>query len=795
MVATAVDCAPTPSERPTPSPHSITRGDYTSKHTHSSFPTSIPSYQRTPSESSFSSSPSPSPSKRSSLSLHPSLSPPHPSPLIPSTFPTSVSAPPTTTHSRFPLLPRSFSSAQGPRPRVQREAEAPFPPAPDSTEEGVERMQREEGRRREEEEGREEKEKEGRLLAGVHRAARLRLQAAAVERNRRVKDDERDMTDLIAQVQQREEQQRRQERERTRTVLNISSTSTADRWDSGGWAEEQPEEKRDRRKPRNLDRGADHRPHDRRTSHSPPAAAADLRQSASSSTSSPSPAPLPPSIPRRSLRPPPADLGLPSNPSYYPSHVHSLLSTTFLPPLSRLFKAYHSRSPTPAPLPHLPLANPHLCLSSPDFLLLLTDLSLIPSLLPKALALRIYVHAVATRRKGGGGGREVGEGGGVEEGGGGLGLGRFLKAMWVVARVVGGGAGGAGGAEEELRVMLVLLEYVRHHCMGDGGAGRQLRLQWPELTLKQAVAHHLQAAASPEAPLRQPPRRRKEERSRALPRDPLPPTTSAAAPTPSSPAPPPPPPGVIASTEEELERERKERKRLRLKEKVERYRREVEAKERERAEEERRRREEEEVREAERRRREERVREEERRRIAQFKARRREEVEEVARAEAERAEREERERRRALEGYVRQRRERKAREEEEQRRRLLSFHAALERERAPEGGEEGALGEAVQRTVGDDEEEQQRRRRKQWKVAQLQRSETAEEAAPAESSTARSTTSATTSLSVGSLEGATAQGEGGRVSRAADDAHSRPSTCETGSASSAGDSSVGLRAS
>ena len=565
-----------------------------------SFPSSIPSYPHIPSDSSTPSSLSPS--KRSSLTLNPALAPSLPSSHPPLTLFTSLSstssAPPTTTHSRFPtLVPRHPSSAQGPRVRVQREAEddddsssSSHLSVDDRGREELERIQRDrEDRQREElRRAQEEREKSDRLLAAAQKAARVRLQAAAVERNRR-KDDEKEMREVVAQVQQREERQRREDRERQRPTPSPRPTSPSPSSSPSSTslpsftASLEAAGEEERAKERRMQRSLAGLPHRSDSHHR--ASAVPL----------PSPSPAPVRRPTRALE----ASTLPSHPSY-PPHIHALLVHSFSTPLQRLFRHYHSRAPSASALApsYMPLAPATPALSSADFLLLLSDLSLTPTLLSKPTALRIYTQTLQAPRVRGEPHAQTG-----------LEYDRFLQALWLIARTVAGAGGMEENAREDVRMQLVTLEYMRHHCTA-AVLGKQVRLHWPQMSLEEAVAVYVDGTApQPMAPV---PKVRTGERRRE-PRETPPPVKMAT-------------PEVVADgqgVEDAEARAKKERKRLRLKERVERYRREVEEKERQKADEERRKREDDEAREADKRRREERVREDERQRIAEFKAKRR----------------------------------------------------------------------------------------------------------------------------------------------------------------------------
>ena len=707
---------------------------------------------------------SPTHHKLSSLSLHQPILPQQPASFIAAVHTdtsSSSSAPPTTTHthSRFPALgpPRPFSSAQSVRPRIVRTEDEDDEDGGD--EEGTgsagerdgfsdtssafsafSRSREELDRRREEREARAREEEKRRLdgkarlekvAAVAQKATQARLRAASAEKAQR-REEENELRAVVAQVQAREERERQEARARraTQAELQRGEQDQAER--------RQGEERREDVEKRQMERAKEasmRREHSNgasqpsRVKHDSQAASPPPPTSSASSPSSA--ASLLPPTSAASRRPVRADLlasSLPPNPSYYPTHIHSLLSTAFLPPLSRLFKHYHQRAPSSSASPaYVDMAGGVRAsvLSSGDWLLMMSECGVSGVLLSKDGLRRLYMLAVRTERKrSGGSSGEVEMKEKSEERQNGLGLGRFLKSLWCVARSVGGSEradDGEGGRQEaDVRVMLALLEYIRHHATPQR-LGAQLRLQWPDISLKEAVDVHSRAAPTPThtaATHSNKPVKRKEDQKASNTDTPA--TTTAAAATaitlpptqqPSASQPPSIPASAGTAAEDASERERRERKRLRLKLRVEQYRREQEEKERSRAEEERRRRAEEEEREAERRRREERLRDDEKRRIAEFKARRKEEIEEMARAEAEKAERDERERRRALELYMRQKAERKRREEAEQRQRLMHFHQQLS---AHEAAADKESVEDSQQPHDKPMAQQEERKRRQW---------------------------------------------------------------------------------
>ena len=708
---------------------------------------------------------SPTHHKQSSLSLH---QPVLPSSFSPPTVHTAVSsassAPPTTTHtqaySRFPAViqPRPFSSAQSVRPRIVRTEDddedgedgtgsmvdglsdtgSAFSAFSRSREE-LDRIREERELRLRESEKRqsEEKVRLEKVAAVAQKATQMRLRAASAELAKR-KEEEEQLRAVVAQVQAREEKQRQVERARQsqQTVHQRGGLEQAER--RLGEDRKEEEEKREMEKVKEASMRREH-------SNSTLNASRVRRESQATSpplttTSSPFPSSsaslLPPTsaASKRSIRSDLLASSLPSNPSYYPTHIHSLLSTSFLPPLSRLFKHYHQRAPSSSASPaYIDMAGGVRAsvLSSADWLLMMSECGVSGVLLSKDGLKRVYMVAVRTERKRGSEVEMKDEQ--SEERRNGLGLGRFLKSLWCVARSVGGNErvddSESARQEADIRVMLALLEYIRHHATPQR-LGAQLKLVWPDMTLKEAV--DMQNRATPTSVTyastqQSKPVRQREEKKEANidtgDRNTGSQSTTTAAPAKAVPTQPPTSllplvPAVAAPVgDDAAERERKERKRLRLKLRVEQYRREQEEKERTKTEDERRRKAEEEEREAERRRKEERVREEEKRRIAEFKARRKEEVDEMARAEAEKAEREERERKRALDMYVRQKAERKRREEAEQRQRLLQFHQQLYAQ------------EAVQDAVSESQHQQQQQlaqkdetKRRQWDKRPLQNS-------------------------------------------------------------------------
>ena len=742
---------------PSPQPVMPSRIDYKFKRVPAA---AFPPHPFTQNDSSPSSShdpsaaPSPTHHKQSSLSLHQPPQPFH-TPL-PQPFPSlyqptetassSLSAPPTTTHgtghTRFPALgpPRPFSSAQSyARVRIVRaedddeaEGDEEGDGAGGSAGEGLsetgsafsafsrsreelDKMRDDRAARVQEDERRlkDEKARHDKVTAIAQKTSQLRLQAASAERARR-KEEEDELRAVVEQVQKREEKQRRDQRPKPTKCTEQrpgQQEQAVERRQGQNRQDEEEKQQVEKTKEASMRREHSHGAFLPNKLNRDSQAASPPPRSSLSVSPSPS-APLQPPNSAATKRPVRSDLlasSLPTNPSYYPSHVHSLLSSTFLPPLSRLFKHYHQRAPASSASPaYVDMAGGlrATLLSPADWLLMMGECAVSGVLLPKDALKRLYMAAVRTERKAGAGGEVGGDGQSGDGKAHGLGLGRFLKSLWCVARSVGGGEsvdqGGSGKQEVDLRVMLALLEYVRHHATPQR-MGAQLKLQWPDITLKEAVDLHVTATPrSTESPPQQPkPTKRREEKKPAF--QPTQATnTDHPSTTPAATTPPPrtqfqlPAPLVptttatTAPTPADLtaEQQRKDRKRQQLKAQVEHYRRQQEAKEAARIEEERARKAEEEEREVERRRREERVREEEKRRIAEFKARRREEVEEMARAEAEKAEREERERKRALELYMRQKAERKRREEAEQRQRLMHFHQQMSAQEAADDDED-----------------------------------------------------------------------------------------------------------
>ena len=675
---------------------------------------------------------SPTHHKQSSLSLH--------QPLLPATVSlssaavavlsdvsSSSSAPPTTTHihSRFPAVgpPRPFSSAQSVRPRIIRAQDDDEDERDDEagsdrdgfsdtssalntfsrSREELDRIrQQRELRLREDERRQGEEAVRLEKVAGVaQKAALLRLRAASAEQAKR-KEEEDELRAVVAQVQAREEKQRQEDRaRRTKQADQQRKEVEQAEWRQSEERKEDEEKRQTERvKEANMRRehhkGAPQLNRVRRESQPaspPPPTFSSQLQSTS--------ALLPPPASAVSRRPVRSDLlasSLPSNPSYYPTHIHSLLSTAFLPPLSRLFKHYHQRAPSSSASPaYVDMASGVRAsvLSSGDWLLMMSECGVSGVLLSKDGLKRVYMLAVRTERKRSSESEVKDDE--SDERKNGLGLGRFLKSLWCVARSVEGNErvddSDSGRLEADMRVMFALLEYIRHHATPQR-LGAQLKLQWPDMTLREAVETCSRATPTLTAAVTQqtkPVKRREEKKTTDFPNQyidgqsiasPAPIKPSAAAPIHSPLVPV--PATAATAVDDAAERERKERKRLRLRLRVEQYRREQEDKERTKAEDERRKKAEEDDREAERRRREDRLREEEKRRIADFKARRKEEIDELARAEAEKAEREERERKRALELYLREKAERKRREEAEQRNRLLQFHQQLYAQEAAE---------------------------------------------------------------------------------------------------------------
>ena len=632
------------------------------------------------------------------------------------------SAPATTTHSysRFPAVgpPRPFSSAQSVRPRIVRTQDEDEDDGSDERDDGLgsvkdalsetgsafsafsrsreelDKLREERVLRVRDEERRqaEEKMRQEKVAAVAQKATQMRLRAASAELAKR-REEEEQLRAVVAQVQAREEKQRQEDRAR-RSKQAEQQRREQEQEDRRQSEERKEDDERQMEKNKEASMREEHsssasmRPKREAHATSPPP---QLRTQSSVSPSGPQ-LPPPSAASKRSSRSDLLASNLPVNPSYYPTHVHSLLSTAFLPPLSRLFKHYHKRAPSSSASPaYVDMAGGVRAsvLSSADWLLMMSECGVSGVLLPKDGLKRLYMLAVRTERKRSSVGEaEVKEDDGDERRHG-LGLGRFLKSLWCVARSVAGSErqddSEGGRREADVRVMLALLEYIRHHATPQK-LGAQLKLQWPDMTLKDAIEAHGRAIpiSTPAASMPDDKTAKKREKLAhkvvASERE----TVATAAAIPSSSAQPPRSSTSLAPAasatpahvgdDDAASRERKERKRLRLKLRVEQYRREQEERDRAQLEEERRKKSEEDEREAERRRREERTREEEKRRIAEFKARRKEEVEEMARAEAEKAEREERERKRALELYMREKAERKRREEAEQRQRLMQFH-------------------------------------------------------------------------------------------------------------------------
>ena len=741
------------------------RIDYKYKRVTAPFPPHTFTQHDTPSSNDQSLGTSPSHHKQSSLSIQQPILPQPGSfvsvPLVHADVSSTSSAPPTTTHthSRFPAVgpPRPFSSAQSVRPRIVRtedddddrdngdecddEAGSVRDGFSDTnsaysafsrSREGLDKMReerevrvREEEKRRSEERARLEK-----VAAVAHKATQMRLRAASAEQAKR-KEEEDELRAVVAQVQAREEKQKQEER-----LRKIKQTEQQRREQQH--AERRQGEERKEDEERQVERAKEasmRREHSNGTVQAsrlrrepqvaspPPFLTTSVSQSTTTSLLPPTSA-----ASKRSIRSDLLASSLPSNPSYYPTHIHSLLSTAFLPPLSRLFKHYHQRAPSSSASPaYVDMAGGVRAsvLSSGDWLLMMSECGVSGVLLSKDGLKRVYMLSVRTERKRSDveAKEEV-----SDERKNGLGLGRFLKSLWCVARSVGGNDRAedaeSGRQEADMRVMLALLEFIGHHATPQR-LGAQLKLQWPDLTLKEAVEVHCRL--TPPAAYQSRPARRREEQKAAnvdtqdrstdnaspatttiIVRPPhTQPTTSR---SPAAPA------AADTAADDAGERERKERKRLRLKMRVERYRREQEEKEKTKAEEERRKKVEEEDREAERRRKEERLREDEKRKIAEFRARRKEEVEEMARTEAEKAEREERDRKRALELYVRQKAERKRREEAEQRQRLMHFHQQLYAQEAAEAASDNSDHRQRQQPLVLKEET----KRRQWDKRPLQ---------------------------------------------------------------------------
>ena len=714
-----------------------------------------------------SASASPAHHKQSSLSLHaPLLTQSFPSaPTVYTDTSSSSSAPPTTTHTytRFPAVgpPRPFSSAQSVRPRIVRAEED------DTDEDGsrdeqlrdglgagrddlsdtsssysafsrsrddLDRIRQEKEARLKDEERRrsEERARTEKVTAIAQKAAQIKLQAASAEKAKR-KEEEDELRAVVAQVQAREAKQRQSKQSdlQRRELEQAERRQAEERKEQEEKSQMEREKEASMRRVHNSSMAPLGRPRRDTQAASPPPPTSSSQSSGNSSSL------LPPSS-AASKRPVRSDLlasSLPTNPSYYPTHIHSLLSTAFLPPLSRLFKHYHQRAPSSSASPaYVEMAGGVRAsvLSSGDWLLMMSECAVSGVLLSKDGLKRIFMMAVRTERKRGSGGELDDE---SDERKNGLGLGRFLKSLWCVARSVGGSErtddSESGRQEADVRVMLALLEYIRHHATPQR-LGAQLKLQWPDMTLKEAVELHSRstpAAPQTAAQASRPVKRPEPKKTPSVDTAPLTNTNSSntnhhtATTTTPTKSPHPPTsssaqPSVPATTDDAAERERKERKRARLKMRVEQYRREQEEKDRAKADEERQRKSEEAEQEAERRRREERSREEEKRRIADFKARRKEEVEEMARAEAEKAERDERERKRALELYMKQKADRKRREEAEQRQRLMHFHQQLYAQEAADNIADDINSSAEQQQPPQREE----RKRRQWEKQPSQQS-------------------------------------------------------------------------